>query len=128
MPPQLQANYSLKKHGRVFHGRTKTACSFCRKKKVKCDGKVPCSTCLQHKNQQCDLISQVAPNRSVQNSQIIKPKLPIKNTNNVLHTPAVSSNEMGLYANLIGNHSGADSLNKASGHLRNALALHLKRQ
>lgn len=115
MPPQLQANYSLKKQGRVFHGRTKTACSFCRKKKVKCDGKVPCSTCLQHKNQQCDLISQVAPNRSVQNSQIIKPKLPIKNANNVLHTPAVSSNEMGLYANLIGNHSGAESLNKASG-------------
>lgn len=115
MPPQLQANYSLKKHGRVFHGRGKTACSFCRKKKVKCDGKVPCSTCLQYKNQQCDLISQVPPNRSVQYSQIIKPKLPVKNVNNVLNSPAVSSNEMGVYGKLFGNHSETELLDKTSG-------------
>lgn len=114
MPPQLQANSSLKKHERVFHGRTKTACSFCRKKKVKCDGKVPCSTCLQYKNQQCDLISQV-PNRRVQYSQILKPKLPIKNANNALNSPAVSSNGVGLYAELIGYHSETETLNKTSG-------------
>lgn len=115
MAPQLQASSSVKKRKRVFHGRGKTACSFCRRKKVKCDGKLPCSTCLKYKNQQCDLISQLVPNRSIQFSQLIKPKLPIKNVINVLNPPAVSSNEMGLYGKLLGNHSETESLNKSSG-------------
>mmetsp|Transcript_7524 Transcript_7524/g.9502 ORF Transcript_7524/g.9502 Transcript_7524/m.9502 type:complete len:104 (+) Transcript_7524:34-345(+) len=97
MPLQLQNKDSIKKHERVFHGRGKTACSFCRKKKVKCDGKLPCTTCVRHKNQKCDLISELVPNRYVQYSHIIKPKLPNTNVNNVLDTPIVSSSERGLY-------------------------------
>lgn len=35
--------------------RPKRACSFCRRKKVKCDQKVPCSTCIRYGNDDCDL-------------------------------------------------------------------------
>lgn len=31
------------------------SCSFCRRKKVKCDQKLPCSTCLRYGNTDCDL-------------------------------------------------------------------------
>lgn len=31
------------------------SCSFCRRKKVKCDQKLPCSTCLRYGNTECDL-------------------------------------------------------------------------
>lgn len=78
---------------------------------MKCDGKVPCSTCLQYKNQQCD--SHVVPNRRVQNSQMIKPKLPIENVNNLLNNPTV--NDVGLYGKLFGNHSERGSLDKTFG-------------
>lgn len=35
--------------------RPKRSCSFCRRKKVKCDQKVPCSTCIRYGNDDCDL-------------------------------------------------------------------------
>lgn len=35
--------------------RPKRSCSFCRRKKVKCDQKVPCSTCIRYGNDHCDL-------------------------------------------------------------------------
>lgn len=54
--------------------RGKSACSLCRKKKVKCDGNSPCSTCVKYKNQRCDLMTNKLPlNRNLQGLKPIKP-------------------------------------------------------
>lgn len=34
--------------------RISVACDFCRNKKIKCDGRCPCSNCLQFKNDSCN--------------------------------------------------------------------------
>ncbi|CCE86245.1 Piso0_005906 [Millerozyma farinosa CBS 7064] len=43
--------YELLKKNR----RPKRSCSFCRRKKVKCDQRIPCSTCVRYGNNDCDL-------------------------------------------------------------------------
>lgn len=52
--------------------RGKSACSLCRKKRVKCDRNAPCSTCVKYKNPRCGLMSnESSPNK---NLQLLKPK------------------------------------------------------
>lgn len=68
MPLNLH-NYPLRRNR-----RGKSACSLCRKKKVKCDGNSPCSTCVKYKNQRCDLMTnRLPPNRNFQGLKPIKP-------------------------------------------------------
>lgn len=68
MPLELHS-YPLRKNR-----RGKSACSLCRKKKVKCDGNSPCSTCVKYKNQRCDLMTnKLPPNRNLQGLKPIKP-------------------------------------------------------
>lgn len=58
------------------------SCSFCRKKKVKCDQKLPCSTCLRYGNTECDFIGPALTMRQSAVTNLF-PKLENGDTSNV---------------------------------------------
>lgn len=52
--------------------RSTYVCTFCKRRKVRCDKGSPCSTCVKYKNTKCEYIPDVRPNtkRSVKSSDI----------------------------------------------------------